>query len=254
MKRRTCCAPSTCGVFRPRSRPGRTGAVRLDRAPGRRAAMAFLDEARLLMPGTLVGRRPCGGRSSCRAGRQRGQVRDLGDPIYPAVSSSIYAGNFREHLAWRDPVSFAQNSDMFSRVQRILEQLDRSAGVTLSDGGADGGAARQDEMARLAAEQAAAGSRDGSPMAIGAALPRHYIGAGDSYEEGIRDLARIDRKRLSVRDAELLEATAATRPDRCAMPDGACARSAHRCAAEPPLRSPGSTPPGGGKTITMRRS
>jgi hypothetical protein len=90
-------------------------------------------------------------------------------------------------------------------------------------------------MARLAAEQAAAATRDGSPDGDRARLYRAITSVlGDSYEEGMRDLARIDRKRLSVRDAELLEATQRLAGQVRKWPDGAAPGQRTAAPAEPP--------------------
>ncbi|MEN3375064.1 MAG: chemotaxis protein MotC, partial [Hyphomicrobiales bacterium] len=90
------------------------------------AAMALLDEARLLMPGTLVEEAALR-REIFLAGQidNADKFETLAIQYIRRFRHSIYAGNFREHLAVAlTRFSFAQNSDMFSRVQRILEQLD----------------------------------------------------------------------------------------------------------------------------------
>jgi chemotaxis protein MotC len=150
---------------------------------------------------------------------------------------SIYAGNFREHLAVAlTRFSFAQSTNMFSRVQRILEQLDPISRRNLYLMVARTAVLRgKTDMARLAAEQAAAASRDGSPDGDRARLYRAITSVlGDSYEDGMRDLAKIDRKRLSVRDTELLDATQRLAGQVRKWPDGAAPGQRTATSAEPP--------------------
>jgi chemotaxis protein MotC len=202
------------------------------------AAMAFLDEARLLMPGTLVEEAALR-REIFLAGQidNADKFEALAIQYIRRFRHSIYAGNFREHLAVAlTRFSFAQNTNMFSRVQRILEQLDPASRRNLYLMVARTAVLRgKTDMARLAAEQAAVASRDGSPDSDRARLYRAITSVlGDSYEEGMRDLARIDRKRLSVRDAELLDATQRLAGQVRKWPDGAAPGQRTASPAEPP--------------------
>ena len=202
------------------------------------AAMAFLDEARLLMPGTLVEEAALR-REIFLAGQidNADKFEALAIQYIRRFRHSIYAGNFREHLAVAlTRFSFAQNSDMFSRVQRILEQLDPASRRSLYLMVARTAVLRgKTDMARLAAEQAAAASRDGSPDSDRARLYRAITSVlGDSYEDGMRDLAKIDRKRLSVRDAELLDATQRLAGQVRNWPDGTAPGQRTAASAEPP--------------------
>jgi chemotaxis protein MotC len=174
-------------------------------------AMAFLDEARLLMPGTLVEEAALR-REIFLAGQIDNAERfeALATQYVRRFRHSIYAGNFREHLAVAlTRFSFAQNTSMFSRIQRILQQLDPASRRSLYLMVARTAVLRgKTDMARLAAEQAAAASRDGSADGDRARLYRAITSVlGDSYEDGMRDLAKIDRARLPARDIELLDAT-----------------------------------------------
>jgi chemotaxis protein MotC len=200
--------------------------------------MAFLDEARLLMPGTLVEEAALR-REIFLAGQidNADKFEALAVQYIRRFRHSIYAGNFREHLAVAlTRFSFAQNTNMFSRVQRILEQLDPASRRNLYLMVARTAVLRgKSDMARLAAEQAAVASRDGSPDSDRARLYRAITSVlGDSYEDGMRDLARIDRKRLSVRDAELLDATQRLAGQVRKWPDGAAPGQRTAAAAEPP--------------------
>jgi chemotaxis protein MotC len=202
------------------------------------AAMAFLDEARLLMPGTLVEEAALR-REIFLAGQidNIDKFEALAFQYIRRFRHSIYAGNFREHLAVAlTRFSFAQNTSMFSRVQRILEQLDPASRRNLYLMVARTAVLRgKTDMARLAAEQAAAASRDGSPDSDRARLYRAITSVlGESYEDGMRDLARIDRKRLSARDAELLDATQRLAGQVRKWPDGAAPGQRTAAPSEPP--------------------
>lgn len=182
-------------------------AVRKDVA----TAMAYLDEARLLMPGTLVEEAALR-REIFLAGQidNADRFEALAIQYVRRFRHSIYAGNFREHLAVAlTRFSFAQNTTMFSRIQRILEQLDPASRRSLYLMVARTAVLRgKTEMARLAAEQAAAASRDGTADGDRARLYRAITSVlGDTYEDGMRDLSKIDRARLPARDIELLDAT-----------------------------------------------
>jgi len=202
------------------------------------SAMAFLDEARLLMPGTLVEEAALR-REIFLAGQvdNADKFEALAIQYVRRFRHSIYAGNFREHLAVAlTRFSFAQNTNMFSRVQRILEHLDPASRRSLYLMVARTAVLRgKTDMARLAAEQAAAASRDGSPDGDRARLYRAITSVlGDSYEDGMRDLAKIDRKRLSVRDAELLDATQRLAGQVRKWPEGAAPGQRTAASAEPP--------------------
>ena len=202
------------------------------------AAMAFLDEARLLMPGTLVEEAALR-REIFLAGQidNAEKFEALAIQYIRRFRHSIYAGNFREHLAVAlTRFSFAQNTTMFSRVQRILGQLDPASRRNLYLMVARTAVLRgKTDMARLAAEQAAAASRDGSPDSDRARLYRAITSVlGDSYEDGMRDLAKIDRKRLSARDVELLDATQRLAGQVRKWPDGAAPGQRTATPAEPP--------------------
>jgi chemotaxis protein MotC len=218
------------------------------------AAMAFLDEARLLMPGTLVEEAALR-REIFLAGQidNAEKFEALAIQYIRRFRHSIYAGNFREHLAVAlTRFSFAQNTTMFSRVQRILEQLDPASRRSLYLMVARTAVLRgKTDMARLAAEQAAAASRDGSPDSDRARLYRAITSVlGDSYEDGMRDLAEIDRKRLSVRDVELLDATQRLAGQVRKWPDGAAPGQRTATPAElPPPTARIDTVSAAGKTI-----
>jgi len=174
-------------------------------------AIAYLDEARLLMPGTLVEEAALR-REIFLAGQvdNANKFEALAIQYVRRFRHSIYAGNFREHLVVAlTRFSFAQNSEMFARIQRILEQLDPASRRALYLMVARTAVLRgKTEMARLAAEQAAAGSRDGSADGDRARLYRAITQVvGDAYDDGMQDLARINRARLPARDIELLDAT-----------------------------------------------
>jgi chemotaxis protein MotC len=174
-------------------------------------AMALLDEARLLMPGTLVEEAALR-REIFLAGQidNAEKFEKLAVQYVRRFRHSIYAGNFREHLAVAlTRFSFAQNTGMFSRVERVLGQLDPASRRTLYLMVARTAVLRgKTDMARLAAEQAAAASRPGSTDGERARLYRAIsLVLGDGYDDGMRDLVSIDKSRLPARDIELLDTT-----------------------------------------------
>jgi len=174
-------------------------------------AMALLDEARLLMPGTLVEEAALR-REIFLAGQidNADKFEKLAVQYVRRFRHSIYAGNFREHLAVAlTRFSFAQNTGMFSRVQGVLGQLDPASRRTLYLMVARTALLRgKTDMARLAAEQAASASRAGTVDGERARLYRAIsLVLGDGYEDGLRDLSSIDKARLPARDVELLDTT-----------------------------------------------
>jgi chemotaxis protein MotC len=211
------------------------------------SALALLDEARLLMPGTLVEEAALR-REIFLAGQtdNADKFEKLSTQYVRRFRHSIYAGNFREHLAVAlTRFSFAQNTGMFSRIQGVLEQLDPGSRRTLYLMVARTAVLRgKTEMARLAAEQAVTASREGSLDGERARLYRAITRIfGDSYDDGMRDLAGIDKARLPARDAELLDATRRLAVQLRRWPEGAepGQRTTPPAEAPPPTRLDGAS-------------
>lgn len=204
------------GPFQPRALPAALGGhvalvqsallVRSDP----RAAIERLDDARLLMPGTLVD----------EAALRReifvaGQVDDfdkfevLATQYMRRYRHSVYAGNFRQRFALAlTRFSFAQETRRFPRLVAMLEHLDTVSRRTLYLLVARTAVVRgKTEMAELAAEQAAALSPSDSAERQRAQLYRaSALVVTAAYEQGVSELKAIDRARLPERDAELLDA------------------------------------------------
>ncbi|MEW6645324.1 MAG: chemotaxis protein [Pseudomonadota bacterium] len=178
-----------------------------------KAAIDRLDEARLLLPGTLV--------EEAALRREifvAGQADDF--DRFEALSlrylwrfkQSIYSENFRQRLGRAVArFGFAQQPARFPRLVALLDQLDgadrptlylRIARTALMNGKVD--------MADLAAERALTLTEAGSAARERA---RFYRAAArivtSAHEEALLDLQQIEVGRLSERDAELLRAALA---------------------------------------------
>jgi chemotaxis protein MotC len=175
-----------------------------------KAAISRLDDARLLMPGTLV--------EEAALRREvfvAGQADDfekfeaLAIRYMRRYRQSIYAGNFRQRLALAlTRFGFAQDERYFPRLSAMLENLDADSRRTLYLLIARTAVLRgKPAMARLASEQAATLTADGSRERERASL---YQAAArivtDGYEKSVAELRNVDRRQLSPRDVELLDA------------------------------------------------
>lgn len=188
-----------------------------------KATIERLDEARLLLPGTLV--------EEAALRREifvAGQVDDfdkfesLAIQYFRRYRHSIYAGNFRQRFALAVArFSFAQQTHRFARLVAILDHLDRPsqrtlylliARTALVHGKID--------MADLAAERVEELAEAGSPEQERARFYRASVRSlMKSNVEAISDLQKIDKDRLPPRDAELLAAALAVgRTVRKALP------------------------------------
>jgi chemotaxis protein MotC len=174
------------------------------------AAIERLDDARLLMPATLV--------EEAALRREifvAGQVDDfdkfetLAQKYFRRFRHSIYAGNFRQRLAVAVArFSFAQQSDRFPRLVALLDQLDDAGQRALYLLIARTALVRgKVEMADLAAERVLGLTEEGSSERERA---RFYRAAArvvtNAHEEAFLDLQKIEVGRLPERDAELLRA------------------------------------------------
>lgn len=175
-----------------------------------RAAIAHLDDARLLMPGTLV--------EEAALRREifvAGQFDDFDKFEFLAIQyirryrESVYAGNFRQRFALAlTRFSFAQNPAYFPRLAKMLEHLDVNSRRTLYLLISRTAVVRgRPAMAQLAADEAAALASDGSEERERARLYRASARVvTDGYDKGIAELRDISRAKLAPRDVELLDA------------------------------------------------
>jgi chemotaxis protein MotC len=174
-------------------------------------AIERLDEARLLLPGTLVE----------EAALRReillvGQAEDFDKFEFLTLAylrryrNSVYAGDFWQRFASAlTRSSAALDERRFSRIAALLEQTERAnrlkiylviSKATLIRG--------RIAAVRLASEQALSLSADGSAEQERSHLFRGAARAlTDEYEGGLSELNAIDRSRLPERDVSLLNAT-----------------------------------------------
>ncbi|VIO66118.1 hypothetical protein CI1B_12300 [Bradyrhizobium ivorense] len=174
------------------------------------AAIERLDEARLLLPGTLVE----------EAALRReillvGQAEDfdkfefLTESYVRHYRNSIYAGDFWQRFSSAlTRSSLALDERRFARVAAMLERLDRASRLKLYVVIARSALIRgRLAVVRLAGEQALSLSADGSPDRERAHLFRGAARAlGDEYDGGVAELKAVDRAKVGERDVALLNA------------------------------------------------
>lgn len=178
-------------------------------------AISLLDQVRLLLPGTLT-----------EEGALRreiftlGQTGDLSKFKALAVQylrrfpHSIYAGNFRQRLAYQvTRLDLGQDGGRFPVITGILDELDPDGRRTLYlliartaiEEGKTGAAS-------LAADRALALC---TPASLEATQARLYRAAAEivnlaTFQSGLRTLRAIDRAQLPPRDSRLLDTALAT--------------------------------------------
>ena len=181
--------------------------------PGR--AIALLDRVRLLLPGTLT-----------EEGALRreiftlGQIGDLGKFETLAIQylrrfpHSIYAGNFRQRLAFQlTRFDVGEDADRFATVNRILAEL--------------GSESRRDLYLLIARTAIQNGKTASALLATDKALPLCAPGSAEAaqavlyraaaeivnlatFQSGLGRLRRLDRAKLPSRDLILLDTALAT--------------------------------------------
>ena len=175
------------------------------------AAIERLDDARLLLPGTLVE----------EAALRReillvGQAEDFDKFEFLTLvylrhySNSVYAGDFWQRFSSAlTRSSLALDERRFSRLSAILEKLDRASRLKLYLVISRTALIRgRLAVVRLAGEQALPLSPDGNADRERAHLFRGAARAlTDDYEGGLAELKAVDRSKLPERDVPLLNAT-----------------------------------------------
>lgn len=175
------------------------------------AAIERLDEARLLLPGTLVE----------EAALRReillvGQAEDFEKFEFLTLvylrhyGSSVYSGDFWQRFSsalMRSSLAFDERR--FARLSAMLQQLDRASRLKLYLGIGRAALIRgRLAVARLASEQALPLSGDGSSDSERAHLLRGAARAlADDHEGGLGEVKAIDSSKLPERDVPLLHAT-----------------------------------------------
>lgn len=174
-------------------------------------AIERLDDARLLLPGTLVE----------EAALRReillvGQAEDFDKFEFLTLAyirhyrNSVYAGDFWQRFSTGLTQSnLALDDRRFARIAALLEQVDRASRLKLYLVIARGALVRGKlTVTRLAGERALTLSADATPDRERA---HFYRGASraltDEYDGGFAELKAIDRAKLAERDVLLLNAT-----------------------------------------------
>ena len=175
------------------------------------AAIERLDEARLMLPGTLVEE------AALRREIQLvGQAEDfdkfefLTRVYIRHYGNSVYSGDFWQRFSSTlTRSSLALDEHRFSRLSAILERLDRASRLKHYLAIAQTALIRgRLAVVRLAGEQALPLSGDGNADSERAHLLRGTARAlTDDYEGGLAELKAVDRSKLPERDVPLLNAT-----------------------------------------------
>ncbi|MBR0699741.1 chemotaxis protein [Bradyrhizobium diazoefficiens] len=174
-------------------------------------AIERLDDARLLLPGTLVE----------EAALRReillvGQAEDFDKFEFLTLAylrhyrNSIYAGDFWQRFSsGLTQSSLALDERRFARIAAMLEQIDRASRLKLYLVIARAAMVRgQLGVTRLAGERALALSADASAERERAHFFRGAARAlTDEYDGGLAELKALDRSKLPERDVPLLNAT-----------------------------------------------
>lgn len=174
-------------------------------------AIERLDDARLLLPGTLVE----------EAALRReillvGQAEDFDKFEFLTLAyirhyrNSIYAGDFWQRFSTGlTQSSLALDERRFPRIVSLLEQVERDSRVKLYLVIARAAMLRgRMAVTRLAGERALTLSADASPERERAHVFRGAARVlGDEYDGGLAELKAVDRTKLPARDVPLLNAT-----------------------------------------------
>jgi chemotaxis protein MotC len=175
------------------------------------AAIERLDDARLLLPGTLV--------EEAALRREVLLVGQAGDfdkfefltqDYIRRYRNSVYAGDFWSRFAtalMRSSLALEQHR--FERIATLLEQIDRANRLKLHLVIGKSALLRgRLFVARLAGERALSLSPDAGADRELAHLVRGAARAlGDEYEGGLAELKAVDRSKLPQREASFLNAT-----------------------------------------------
>jgi chemotaxis protein MotC len=175
------------------------------------AAIERLDEARLLLPGTLVEE------AALRREIQLvGQAEDfdkfefLTQVYIRRYGNSVFSSDFWQRFSSAlTRSSLALDERRFSRLSALLERLDRASRLKLYLAIVQTALIRgRLALVRLAAEQAlplsGEGNADGERAHLLRGAARAFM---DDYEGGLAELKAVDRSKLPERDVPLLNAT-----------------------------------------------
>jgi chemotaxis protein MotC len=173
-------------------------------------AFAYLDDARLLAPGTLIEeaawRRQIGLAASDAS---TDRYRSLAIRYLHRFPNSIYAGGFRNQfaadLAANTDASKAQQLESLDATLRALSRPERrDVCLVMAKVALDGGKVA---LARFAATEAAQAAQPGSPeQARAHLLLAVALVVTEDLEKGVKTLAEIERASLGDDDASLVDA------------------------------------------------
>jgi chemotaxis protein MotC len=211
-----------------------------------RKAIAFLDVARLLMPGTLVEEAAL--RREVFAAGETGQTElflVLARQYVQRFQHSVYAASFTDQFAEAlARLDFDKQPDSLEKVDGLLaglsEEARRSMYLSIASAALVNGRTR---TALFAAGKAKASAAPGSAQALKAEL---YEAAAeivtDGFEAARRKLDAIDAARLSPSDAEILAAARALAEQLRRWPPDAGAPPAAEVVASAEQAPPATTP------------
>ena len=178
-------------------------------------AIGLLDQVRLLLPGTLTEEGAL--RREIFALGQTGDLKRfeaLAVQYLRRFPHSIYAGNFRQRLAYQlTRLDVGQDSGRFSVITGILDELDpesrKSLYLLIARTAIEEG---KTGAAFLAADRALALC---APESLEATQARLYRAAAEivslaTFQSGLRTLRAVDRNRLTRGDGRLLDTALAT--------------------------------------------
>lgn len=176
-------------------------------------AIAYLDDARLLAPGTLIEEAALRRQASLVSGTgDLARYLDVAAKYLRRFPRSAYASSFLHTLAVQVVATAdAEKPEDLETIGKLMNGLGKAergeAASTMAKSGLDTGKL---EMARFAAEQGLALAKDGSAEQM---RMRVYLAAalvaGDGLEKGVALLADVDRAKLITEDLSLLESAAA---------------------------------------------
>lgn len=176
-------------------------------------AMALLDDARLLSPGTLVEEAALRRQALAAAGVRDVNAFNLLASLYMRrFPNSVYANGFREQFAVEVAGDrYGQAPEQLAKLQAMLEGLDisgrRQAYLLIAHQAVIGGRVA---LARLAARHAVALTTEGSAEHTRSKIYEAAILiVTDDHDAGLAALTSIDRAMLDERDCELLDAAMA---------------------------------------------
>jgi chemotaxis protein MotC len=201
-------------------------------------ALAHLDDARLLAPGTLIEEAALRRQIALlNAAGNSERYEVLATQYLRRFPHSVYAGGFQAQFAAAIAVRADSDPDRLARLESLLGGVEmrdrRQVYLMIAEAALMKGRA---EMAAFAAAHAARLTEDDSAERERARL---YEGAAlivtEAFERGLEMLGKVERSRLAVPDTAVLDAALAIATQVRRMPDAPVAGSAPDAADEGPV-------------------